>query len=162
MYTVQINDTLSGIADRYGTYPDDLALANCLSNANLIVVGQQLRVPGDTPPANVVECTPWEVLTPFNGTMGVPTTGQITFNWRGPRAHRNLIRVHRPDGSKFESVVELRQNDTVDIAANFRLGGTYTWYVYPLDEYFRQIPCKEGGPWTFTKPETPTEALNSN
>lgn len=154
-YEVKTNETLSSIAAQYGTYASDLAAANCLKDANLIVVGQQLRVPGAAHPQPVVECPAWEVLTPFNGTMAVPEFGQITFNWRGPRGVRNLIRITRPDGSKFERVVELRQNETVDIAENFRQGGTYTWYVYPLDENFRQIACLEGGPWTFYKRETP-------
>jgi LysM repeat protein len=154
IYEVKVNDTLSSIASMYGTYPDDLALNNCLTDANLITVGQQLHVPGSAQPQPTVDCPPWEALTPFNGSMNIPTMGQITFNWRGPNGVRNLLRVRRPDGSLFERVIELRQNETVDIAENFRLGGTYSWYIYPLDFNFRQIACLEGGPWIFTKPET--------
>ncbi|GAB4343814.1 MAG: hypothetical protein Kow00117_22280 [Phototrophicales bacterium] len=33
--------------------------------------------------------------------------------------------------------------------------GQYTWYVYPLDLNFQQIPCREGGPWHFHKSEGP-------
>ncbi|MFY0582219.1 LysM peptidoglycan-binding domain-containing protein [Cystobacter fuscus] len=44
-YTVRSGDTLSGIAQRYGTTVSALAQANGISNPNLIQVGQKLRVP---------------------------------------------------------------------------------------------------------------------
>ncbi|OJH36419.1 LysM peptidoglycan-binding domain-containing protein [Cystobacter ferrugineus] len=45
-YTVRSGDTLSGIAQRYGTTVSALAQANGIRNPNLIQVGQKLRVPG--------------------------------------------------------------------------------------------------------------------
>ncbi len=155
-YTVQINDNLTRIAQRYGTTVDDLAAGNCLRDPNVVIIGQQLRVPGSAQPAEpTYDCT-WEVLTPTDGSFNVSGDGQLTFNWRGPRAERNLIRVHRPDGSIYERVVDLRQNETIDLYEALPAAGQYTWYVYPLDFYFRQIPCHEGGPWTFTKPQAAT------
>ncbi|ATB44222.1 murein transglycosylase [Cystobacter fuscus] len=44
-YTVRSGDTLSGIAQRYGTTVSALAQANGIKNPNLIQVGQKLRVP---------------------------------------------------------------------------------------------------------------------
>ncbi|HJR45660.1 MAG TPA: LysM peptidoglycan-binding domain-containing protein [Actinomycetota bacterium] len=44
-YTVRSGDTLSGIAARYGTSVATLSKRNRISNPNLIVVGQKLRVP---------------------------------------------------------------------------------------------------------------------
>jgi LysM repeat protein len=157
-HTVQTGDTLSRIAAMYGTYANEMAQANCLSDPNLISVGQQIRVPGDAPPATAYQCPPWEILTPMNGTLAVSGTGTLTFNWRGPRADRYLIRIWTPDGGKYERVIELRQNETINLS-DLPLGGTYTWYVYPLDFNFQQIPCLEGGPYTFVKeaaPPTPT------
>lgn len=158
-YTVQRNDALARIADRYSTSVQELVAANCLTDPNVIVIGQELRVPGDTQPVQpAVECVPWEVLTPIDGTMAIPGEGQLTFNWRGPRVDHNLIRVIKPDGGTYERVVDLRENETIDLA-DLPLGGTYTWYVYPLDYYYSQVACKEGGPWTFrkdAKPPTPT------
>jgi len=154
-YTVQFDDTLSAIADRYGTWVDELAAANCITDKNLIVVGQVLRVPGDAHPQQPeVECVPWEVLTPFNGSVTVPADGTITFNWRGPLAPINLIRIYRPDGTVYERVIELRQNETIDLNTYLPQEGFYTWYVYPLGRDFKQIQCLEGGPWTFYKPES--------
>lgn len=153
-YTVQFDDTLSAIAARYGTWVDELAAANCIVDKNLIVVGQVLRVPGEAPPSEYV-CTPWEALTPFDGMTTVPLNGTLTFNWRGPQAPKYLLRVHRPDGSTYEQVVELRQNAAVNLNADLPMEGQYTWYVYPLDENFVQITCLEGGPWTFYKQASP-------
>lgn len=155
VYEVQRDDALSRIADMYGTSVDELVAANCLTDKNLIRIGQQLRVPGDAHPAKPeVECIPFELLTPANGTLAIPGGGQLSFNWRGPRAPRNLIRIFKPDGNKYEIVLELRQNEVVDLSV-IPDAGTYTWYVYPLDYYFVQV-CPEGGPWTFTKEQMPT------
>lgn len=45
-YTVVAGDTLSGIAAKYGTTVDTLVELNSISNPNLIVVGQQIKLPG--------------------------------------------------------------------------------------------------------------------
>lgn len=50
VYIVQPGDTLNLIGQRVGTTVTALALANCLTNANLIQAGQVLRVPMLPPP----------------------------------------------------------------------------------------------------------------
>ena len=45
-YTVAKGDTLSGIAAQYGTTVDTLVQLNGISNPNLIVVGQKIKLPG--------------------------------------------------------------------------------------------------------------------
>jgi hypothetical protein len=155
-YTVQRDDALVKIADLYDTSVEELMKANCLKDKNLLIIGQVLKVPGTVQPTTPeVACIPFELMTPMHGTLAVPGDGSLTFNWRGPRAPRNLIRIWRPDGSKFEDVLELRQNDTINLPENLPAAGTYTWYVYPLDRNFVQV-CPEGGPWTFTKAQSPT------
>ncbi len=155
-YTVQRNDALIRIAQLYNTTVDELMAANCLRDKNLLIIGQVLKVPGTVQPVQpLVVCVPFELMTPMNGTLAIEGDGSLTFNWRGPRAPRNLIRIWRPDGSKFEDVIELRQNDAIDLPPNLPAAGTYTWYVYPLDYNFIQV-CPEGGPWTFTKALSPT------
>lgn len=157
-YEVQPDDALEKIANRYNTYVSELVAGNCLTDANVITIGQVLHVPGDVQPAvQIYDCS-WELLTPVNGTLAIEGSGTITFNWRGPNAPRNLIRIVPPEGSGqkiYEIVLELRQNETLDLL-NIPAAGTYTWYVYPLDANFVQIPCHEGGPWTFTKQLSPT------
>jgi LysM repeat protein len=156
-YTVVRDDALEKIANRYSTTINELMEANCLTDPNVIVIGQVLRVPGDSQPVIPYVCDAWEVLTPINGTLAISGSGSLTFNWRGPRAAHNLIRIIRPDGGIVEIVVDLRQNETIPkLEEKLPAAGTYTWYVYPLDENYVQIPCKEGGPWTFTKALSPT------
>ena len=46
IYTVAKGDTLSGIAAQYGTTVDTLVQLNGISNPNLIVVGQKIKLPG--------------------------------------------------------------------------------------------------------------------
>jgi hypothetical protein len=150
-YTVKRDDSLARIAEMYGTYIDELVKANCIKDRNLIVIGQVVRVPGDAPPQQAVVCDAWEALTPFNGSVTVPADGQITFNWRGPQAPKYLIRIHRPDGTMYERLVELRQNEVINASEHLRQAGTYTWYIYPLGNDFLQIPCREGGPYQFAK-----------
>ena len=106
-YTVQAGDAIASIAEKYGTYTSDLARANCISDPNVLSIGQVLRVPGAAHPVvPAVECVPFELMTPTNGTLSIPGDGSLTFNWRGPRAPRNLIRMHRPNGSTYEIVLE--------------------------------------------------------
>lgn len=49
VYTVVAGDTLSKIAAKYGTTYQRLAEYNGISNPNLIVVGQKIKIPGTTP-----------------------------------------------------------------------------------------------------------------
>lgn len=155
-YTVKQDDALAKIAQTYNTYVKELAQGNCLKDMNVIFVGQVLRVPGTAHPAQpAFECVAYELLTPANETFNVSGGGLLSFVWHGPRTPRYLLRIFRPDGSKFEAVFDLRQNETVDMDLNLRPSGTYTWYVLPLDRNFVQA-CPQGGPWTFTKPVAPT------
>ncbi len=157
-YTVKRDDALIRIADLYNTSVDELIAGNCLTDKNVIIIGQVLKVPGKVQPnVAAVECVPFTLLTPMNGTLAISGGGSLTFNWRGPRAPRNLIRFFDSNGNRvFEDVLELRQNDAIDIGNALPKAGTYTWYVYPLDANFVQV-CPEGGPWTFTKAEAPTK-----
>lgn len=67
-YTVQRGDTLSEIARRHGTSVEALAEANSLRNPNLIFVGQQLTIPGETV-LHVVE--PGETLSTIARRYGL-------------------------------------------------------------------------------------------
>ncbi|MFZ1710948.1 MAG: LysM peptidoglycan-binding domain-containing protein [Anaerolineae bacterium] len=46
IHVVQAGETLSSIAQRYGTTVQAIMAANGLANANLVYVGQRLRIPG--------------------------------------------------------------------------------------------------------------------
>ncbi len=47
-YVIQSGDTLFNIANRFGLTVNELQLGNCIENANIISVGQELRVPSIT------------------------------------------------------------------------------------------------------------------
>jgi LysM repeat protein len=159
-YRVQPNDALARIAEMYNTWPNVLAEGNCLEDPNMIVVGHELRVPGEAHPLTPeFVCVPWELLTPFNGAVTIPGEGQITFNWRGPQSPRYLIRLYRPRGDGeldqvAEILVEMRQNQTFDLA-EIPEAGLYYWRVYPLGGDFRQIPCEESYLSQFSKAAGP-------
>jgi len=150
-YTVREGDALASIAQSYGAYANDLARGNCLSDPNMIRVGQTLRVPGEAHPVTPEwRCVPWEGLTPIDHAFDIAEDGQLTFNWRGSAGKRNLIRVFNADGSLFwERTVDLRQNEAINLAIEGFEPGNYSWQVYPLDLNFKQIPCAESPVWHF-------------
>lgn len=157
-YEVQRDDALANIAPRYGTTVDALVAGNCLSDPNLIRVGQRLRVPGASHPAvPVVECVPYEIHTPLDGTQNIDPGQPLTFNWRGPASYYNVLRITRRDGSvAYEAVVELRQNEVVDLYEDLKEEGIFYWYLFPLDRNFQPVGCAHGGPWSFQKGPAPT------
>ena len=152
-YTVQPGDALSNIATLYGTLASELVLGNCLADANTIISGQILRVPGEAQPViPKYVCTDWEALTPFDGAFAIDADDDLSFVWRGPVAERYLVRVIMPSGNIWEKLVDRQQNLQVFLPAVLREEGNHHWYVYPLGLDFIQIPCLEGGPWYFYKP----------
>lgn len=151
-YEVTNDDALIKIADKYGTSAEALANGNCLEDANVIYLGQRLRVPGGAHPvAPAYVCEEWQVLTPMHYGVGIDVNGQLTFNWRGSTGERNLIRVYDSNGAIFwERTVDLRQNETINLLAENFVAGNYTWQIFPLDLNFLQIPCVESPRWHFT------------
>lgn len=154
-YTIQAGDALATIAQRYNTFVSELVLGNCLTDANTIIAGQVLRVPGNVQPeVPKYVCTDWEALTPFDGAFTIDPDENLTFNWRGPKAERYLVRAIMPSGAVWEELIDLKQNLTVFLPNTLPEAGNHTWYVYPLGLDFAQIPCLEGGPWYFHKDQS--------
>ncbi len=86
-YTVQRGDTLSGIAQRYGTTVQELASINNISNPNLIYPGQVLRVLTNS-------------TVNGNETRG---TGSITYT---VKRGNTLSQIARTYGVSIASIVE--------------------------------------------------------
>ena len=68
-YTVKKGDTLSAIAQKYGTTYQEIAKANGISNPNLIYAGQTLNIGGnesstEQKPASITTTTPAQTNTP--------------------------------------------------------------------------------------------------
>jgi LysM repeat protein len=155
---VQMNDTLTSIAQKFSIDIWTLAAANCLKDMNMIRVGQQLRVPGDSLPQEpAVVCSEFTVLQPIDRASGIPASGQLVFNWEGPDSPRNLLRLYPPDydfnvhdPSRYkEYVFDLRHNETVNLA-DLPEGGKWHWQIFPLDWGFTQV-CPESPLWAFNK-----------
>ncbi|HEX2621771.1 MAG TPA: LysM domain-containing protein, partial [Phototrophicaceae bacterium] len=128
IYEVQPNDAIATIAERYGTWTQELAEGNCLTDPNMIVIGQKLHVPGETHPATPQYDCSWQLLAPMDYAYDIDGNGTMSFSWIGPRSPRNLIRVYRNnDTSKiiWEKTIDLRQNETVNLAEIIPEGGDY-------------------------------------
>lgn len=98
-YTVVAGDTLSALARRTGSTVTALSQANCLSNANLLEVGQSLRVPrqpgpdtfGALAPSSYLRQEPTQYVLVANSTILLtwqaplpPTTARVHFFWVAP------------------------------------------------------------------------------
>ncbi|MAU09151.1 MAG: hypothetical protein CL607_04965 [Anaerolineaceae bacterium] len=159
-YTVQDNDTLTSIADKFDTWAQTLAEGNCIADVNVIRAGQTLLVPGDSIPVEpAIVCEGYTLLQPINNAAGIPSTGTIVFNWQGPRAPRYLLRLYPPDydfitenpDEWIDYTFDLRQNDSIDLT-DIPDGGLWHWEVRPLDENFVQV-CPGSPMWSFNKDE---------
>jgi LysM repeat protein len=77
MYIVVAGDTLGRVAVRAGTTTATLMQANCLTNANLIAVGQSLRVPRQPTPPTVLPPT----VEPTRTTQQLGSIGVSPYLW---------------------------------------------------------------------------------
>lgn len=83
IYTVQEGDTLGSIGERIGMTINELSFGNCMSNADMIFVGQAIRVPR-LPNANfggVININP--VLRVDSGWTVVDADTPLTLEWNG-------------------------------------------------------------------------------
>jgi len=49
MYTVALGDTLGGIAEKFGVSPDAILALNPMADPDVLMVGQELKIPGEAP-----------------------------------------------------------------------------------------------------------------
>lgn len=79
-YKVRPGDTLSAIALRYKTSVTSLARANSIENANYVVAGQRLSVPGSGGGGRMHEVRPGETLSDIAARYGVSVAGLAKSN----------------------------------------------------------------------------------
>jgi LysM repeat protein len=107
-YTIQSGDTLNKIAQRAGTTIDALQNGNCLADANVISVGQVLRVPAILPPVS-----PTSVSTPSQicrATLNVTTSLFLL-----------------PNSSDITQAIQLAAGDNYFVSGQFN-----GWYRLPI------------------------------
>jgi LysM repeat protein len=142
VYIVSAGDTLGNLAQRTGTTASTLSAANCLTDANLITVGQQLRVPPNSldvptpfgpPTPNVVRAGGQLTVSPVIGNEAgwfVLQAGSIvTISW--PNAEQlGAVEVKfrlSPPGTNSAPIIigtDINTVDGVSIQWTVPAGGT--------------------------------------
>ena len=97
VYIVRRGDTLLRLAQSTGTSVAQLALANCITNADLVFAGQQLRVPRLPVPPTPAGIT-FRIIAPVNGAALI-TTQPVTVNGAGQNLAGNDVVVRALDSN---------------------------------------------------------------
>lgn len=90
VYTVKPGDTLSGIAQRYGTTVAKLQSLNGIANPNKIYAGQKLKIAGSAPAAQYYTVKTGDNLTKIAKRFGTSVSHLVALN---KIKNPNLIRV---------------------------------------------------------------------
>ncbi len=118
--TVQAGDTLSGIAARCGVTVQSILTANRLTNPNLVVVGQVLRIPG------VSSCAGAPAPAPGGGNPSAPTPAPSTGGEYVVVAGDSLGRIAARFGTTVQAIVaanNLRNPDQIFVGQRLRIPG---------------------------------------
>ncbi|GAC1321498.1 MAG: hypothetical protein NVSMB22_07150 [Chloroflexota bacterium] len=89
-YLVRPGDTLLGIASRFGTTSETLALANRLASANHIVIGMRLTIPRPATPAY----NPWlarSLIVQYARLYGVNPALPLAVGWQESGFNQTLV-----------------------------------------------------------------------
>ena len=129
-YTVQKGDTLSGIAQKYGTTYQEIAKANGISNPDLIYAGQTLKIGSDT--ANNIPSS----LTPVASTPTVATKQEA------------------------RSTPVTDQTATVEASTGYKPSDTVTQAEQLLNQQLSQKPGEYQSTWQDKLNETLQQILN--
>lgn len=133
-YTVQSGDTLNAIAARTGTTAAALAQGNCLANPDVLSVGQNLRVPRQPDPREVMPTVTGLGFSPTtysNGQqIGVPSGERITIVATGVT---NAVRVefyYRTEDTSYLIGTDANLGDGVSILWDAPRDGLGTFNMF--------------------------------
>ena len=108
-YTVVAGDTLSKIARQFNTTVQAIAQMNNIANVNLILIGQQLQIPGGTP---------GPVGTGDEGVVAGPPGETGGFELGGHSAHfGNFTEMQQADMTWVKVQIRYHPGDNADITA---------------------------------------------
>jgi lysozyme len=113
-YTIQAGDTLSGIAAKFGTSYQALARLNNISNPNMIVVGQTLRISGSAS-ANVSQ----------------PSTSYSSNGTYTVQAGDTLSGIAAKYGTSYQAIASqngISNPNAIYVGQTLRIGGTSVSY----------------------------------
>ena len=138
LYSVQQGDTLGTIAQRTGTTTDVLVSANCLTNPDVISVGQALRVPQipvASPVVGLFEISPAQILGSGAGVTYLVDPGVLV----GLKANAtNVVLVNF-----YVAEAEGQAGTLLGTDTNLRDGGAWSWTV-PSDASGQVVMWAEG------------------
>ncbi len=104
-YIVQSGDTLSKIAARYGTTVKNLMALNGLANANLIWVGQRLKVTG----------------TATDSTTKPPVSGPASDRWIDVNLSQQRLTAYQGKTAVFSSLISGGLPSTPTVVGRFKV-----------------------------------------
>lgn len=114
-YTIQAGDTLSGIAAKFGTSYQALASLNNISNPNMIVAGQTLRISGNAS-ANVAQ----------------PSTNHSSNGTYTVQAGDTLSGIAAKYGTSYQAIASqngISNPNAIYVGQTLRIGGTSISYA---------------------------------
>lgn len=157
-YTVQRGDTLSSIANRFGTTWDAIAKLNNMANPSLIFVGQKLAIPGRNASAPVQTTA---ATAPAQPTKAPASTTPRTGKWIDVNLSQQRLTAYEGNKAVFSSLVSTGLRGTPTVVGTFQIyikygsqamsGGSGSSYYYlpgvPYVMYFYQNYAIHGTYW---------------
>ncbi|HEX6508905.1 MAG TPA: LysM peptidoglycan-binding domain-containing protein [Chloroflexota bacterium] len=143
IHVVQAGETLSGIASQYGVTTTVLATANRLLNADLVVIGSQLRIPGSVGYSST-GYDPWTaraLIVEYAHIYGLDPALPLAIGWQESGFNENMIsptgaigvmQVEPYTGTHISALLGRRMN-LYDIRDNIQSG---VFWISTLVQYY--------------------------
>jgi N-acetylmuramoyl-L-alanine amidase len=92
-YTVVPGDSLSAIAARYGVSAGAIMAANGITNPDLVVIGQQLRIPGTSSLSGLPSDQPavQRLISSYAQRYGIPPAFALAVAWQESGFNQNMV-----------------------------------------------------------------------
>lgn len=122
-YTVKSGDTLSGIAEKYGTTVDRLMQLNHLSS-DFLVVGEQIATVGSQEPAQTVQAQPQSTTT--NSAQSAQNSSQTYTQAQDSQNSQNIQSADQQTSTCYNSSVSESEQAAKEWIAQRESHGSYS------------------------------------
>ena len=122
-YTVKSGDTLSGIAEKYGTTVDRLMQLNHLSS-DFLVVGEQIATVGSQEPAQTVQTQPQSTTT--NSAQSAQNSSQTYTQAQDSQNSQNIQSADQQTSTYYNSSVSESEQAAKEWSAQRESHGSYS------------------------------------